>query len=261
MTKFDNLKFQVEEGVVRLTINRPKKLNAINQDTINELREAMQEIYDNKEIKGVIISGEGEKAFISGADIKEISKLNEVYGRKFSENGQEVFALIEDCPKPIIAAINGFALGGGCELAMACHIRVAVEEAKLGQPEVKLGIIPGYGGTQRLPKLIGKGRALELMMTGDQITAEEAFEMGLVNHVVYDHSELIPKAEEILKKILNNAPLAIGMVIGSVNAAETDAGGGYQTEANSFANCCKTEDFKEGISAFIDKRKAEFKGE
>ncbi len=261
MAEFNNISLEVNNGILTITIDRVEKMNALNLDTVEELRTAFQKVYDDKEIKGVIVTGQGEKAFVAGADINEIAALNEVNGRKFSENGQEVFALIENCHKPVIAAVNGYALGGGCELAMACHIRVAVKGAKFGQPEVTLGIIPGYGGTQRLTQLIGKGRALELMMTGDMVSAQKAKKLGLVNHVVDTQSELIEKCEAILEKIITQAPLAVGMVITCVNACYTHDENGYQTEANSFSSCCKSEDFIEGTTAFLEKRKPEFKGE
>ncbi|MDQ3535049.1 MAG: enoyl-CoA hydratase-related protein [Bacteroidota bacterium] len=260
MEEFENLELDNVNGILRLTINRPDKMNALNLKTIQELREAFQMIYDDKTIKGVIITGAGEKAFVAGADIKEIASLNEVNGRKFAENGQEVFFLIESCPKPVIAAIDGYALGGGCELAMACHIRIATVQSRFGQPEVNLGIIPGYGGTQRLTHLVGKGRALEMMMTADAVTAKHAKKMGLVNHVVKNKEELLTKSEEVLSKIISKAPLAISMVINCVNAAFDPEEKGFQTEANSFASCCKSEDFEEGTNAFIQKRPAEFKG-
>ncbi|MDQ3394891.1 MAG: enoyl-CoA hydratase/isomerase family protein, partial [Bacteroidota bacterium] len=219
MEEFENLILDNVNGILWLTINRPEKMNALNIQTVQELREAFQKVYDDKKIKGVILTGAGEKAFVAGADIKEIAALNEMNGRKFAENGQEVFSLIESCPKPVIAAIDGYALGGGCELAMACHIRIATAQSKFGQPEVNLGIIPGYGGTQRLTHLIGKGRAFEMMMTAEAITAKQAKKMGLVNHVVENKNELLVKSEEILIKIISKAPLAISMVINCVNAA------------------------------------------
>lgn len=261
MGNYQNLHLANEEGILTITINRPDKLNALNLTTVEEIREAIQSAYDDDSIKGVIITGSGEKAFVAGADIKEIAELNEMNGRKFSENGQEVFALIENCHKPIVAAVNGFALGGGCELAMACHMRIAAPNAKFGLPEVNLGIIPGYGGTQRLTQLVGKGKAFEMMMTADMIQAMEAKGLGLVNHVVESQEALLPKCNEILAKVAKKAPLAIGMVIACVNAVFTADENGYQTEANSFASCCKTEDFKEGTAAFLEKREAEFKGE
>jgi enoyl-CoA hydratase len=261
METYNNLLLQIDKGILTLTINRPDKLNALNIETVNELREAFQQVYDDPAIKGVIVTGAGEKAFVAGADISEIAALNEVNARKFAENGQEVFALIENCHKPVIAAVNGFALGGGCELAMACHLRIATSKAKFGQPEVNLGVIPGYGGTQRLTQLIGKSKALELMMTGDMLPATEAYRLGLVNYVEESPEQMFARCQEILQKIMQKAPLAIGMVIDCVNAVYRPEEDGYQTEANNFASCCKTEDFKEGTQAFLEKRKAEFRGE
>ncbi len=255
-----NISEDLKDGVLYLTIERPESMNALNTETIEELREIMQRVYDDKSVNGVIITGSGEKAFVAGADIKEIAALNELNARKFAENGQEVFSLIENSEKPVIAAVNGFALGGGCELAMACHIRVASENAKFGQPEVNLGIIPGYGGTQRLTQLIGKGKSMELMMTGDMIGAQEAKSLGLINHVVSDKEALLQLADKIIRKIISKAPLAIGMIVNCVNAYFSDEENGYQTESNSFSHCVSTEDFKEGTSAFIEKRKPSFKG-
>lgn len=261
MADYQNLISEIREGILTLTINRPDKLNALNAATVSEIKTAIEDAYDDKKVQGIIFTGAGHKAFVAGADIKEIAELNEVYGRKFAEQGQEAFFSIENCPKPVIAAINGFALGGGCELAMACHLRVATEHAKFGQPEVNLGIIPGYGGTQRLTQLIGKGKALEMMMTGEMISAKRAEQLGLVNHVVKDEADLLPKCRELLKKIISKAPLAVSMVINCVNAVFHPEEKGYQTEANSFSNCCKSEDFKEGTSAFLEKRAPAFKGE
>jgi len=260
MSLYQNIAVETNDGILTITISRPDSLNALNVATIEELRTAVQDAYDNKEVKGVIITGEGEKAFVAGADIKEIAELNELNGRKFAENGQEVFSLIEQCEKPVIAAVNGFALGGGCELAMACHIRIASENAKFGQPEVNLGIIPGYGGTQRLTQLVGKGKALELLTTGDMISANDAKSIGLVNHVVDSKKELMELSNKIMSKITAKAPLAVGMVINCVNAYYNAEENGYQTEANSFSNCTKTEDFHEGTEAFVEKRKPEFTG-
>lgn len=260
MQSYQYLNVQIEDAICTISINRPDKLNALNVAVIEELRSVFTKIQDHQEIKGVILTGEGEKAFAAGADIAEIAELNDLRARKFAENGQEVFTLIENCPKPVIAAVNGFALGGGCELAMACHFRIASANAKFGQPEVNLGLIPGYGGTQRLTTLIGRGRAMELMMTGDMLTAQEALTLGLVNHVLPDKATLIEKATEILKKIAGKAPLAIAMVVECVNAAHHHLDNGFQHEANSFAGLCKTQDFKEGTSAFVEKRKATFTG-
>ena len=258
----ENLNILTEEknGLLYLTINREDKMNALNFATLEELKEIFEEVVDNRSIKAVILTGSGEKAFVAGADISEIASLNEVNARKFAENGQEIFAMIENCHKPVIAVTNGYTLGGGCELAMACHMRVATANAKFGQPEVNLGIIPGYGGTQRLTQLIGRGKANELMMTGDMIGAEEARAFGLVNHVLPTKAEAMEKAEEIIGKIMNKAPLAIGMIVDCVNAAFLPEDG-YQTEANSFARCVKSGDYKEGTSAFLEKRKPIFKGE
>lgn len=261
MEDFKNILAAEKEGVLYLTINRQDKMNALNYDTLEELREIFDEVIDNKTIKAVILTGAGEKAFIAGADIKEIAELNEVNARKFAEHGQEIFAMIENCHKPVIAVTNGYTLGGGCELAMACHMRIASANAKFGQPEVNLGIIPGYGGTQRLTILVGRGKANELMMTGDMIGAEEARELGLVNHVLPTKEDAMAKAEEIVSKIMSKAPLAIGMVVDCVNAAYLADENGFQTEANSFARCVKSGDYKEGTSAFLEKRKPVFKGE
>lgn len=217
MATYENLLLDLQNGILTITINRADKLNALNIDTIKEIKNAMQQVYDDTAIKGAILTGAGPKAFVAGADITEIAELSEVTARSFAERGQEVFAMIERSTKPVIAAVNGFALGGGCELAMACHIRVAAENARFGQPEVNLGLIPGYGGTQRLTQLVGKGKAMELMMTADMIGAQEALQLGLVNHVV-PQEQLMGKSVEILEKIMGKAPLAIGLVIECVNA-------------------------------------------
>ncbi len=261
MADFKNILTEDKNGVLYLTINREDKLNALNFATLEELKAIFEQVADDRSIKAVILTGSGEKAFVAGADISEIATLNEVNARKFAENGQEVFAMIENCHKPVIAVTNGFTLGGGCELAMACHIRIASANAKFGQPEVNLGIIPGYGGTQRLTHLIGRGKANELMMTGDMIGAEEARQLGLVNHVLPTKAEAMSKAEEIIAKIMSKAPLAIGMIVDCVNAVFLPEENGYQTEANSFARCVKSGDYKEGTSAFLEKRKPVFKGE
>lgn len=261
MAEIKNILSEERDGILYLTVNRETKLNALNFATLEELRLIFEEVVDNKKIKAVIITGSGEKAFIAGADISEIAELNELNARKFAENGQEIFSLIETCPKPVIAVVNGFALGGGCELAMACHMRIAAAHAKFGQPEVNLGIIPGYGGTQRLTFLVGRGKANELMMTGDMVDAMEAKALGLVNHVCNTKEDALKKAEEIIRKIMSKAPLAIGMIVDCVNAVFTTNEDGYQIEANSFARCVKSGDYKEGTSAFLEKRKPVFKGE
>lgn len=261
MTDFQNIIAKVKKGVLYLTINREDKMNALNFATLEELKLIFAEVIDQKEIKAVIITGSGDKSFVAGADISEIADLNEVNARKFAENGQEIFTAIENCHKPVIAVTNGYTLGGGCELAMACHIRIATANAKFGQPEVNLGIIPGYGGTQRLTILVGRGKANELMMTGDMIDAETALKLGLVNHLVDTKAEAIVKAEELIAKIMSKAPIAIGMIIDCVNAVFLPEENGFQTEANSFARCVKSGDYKEGTTAFLEKRKPQFKGE
>jgi enoyl-CoA hydratase len=258
MTVLKNIQLTLADNILTIVINRPEKLNALNMETLKEIGISVQRAYDEFEIKGVIITGAGEKAFVAGADISEIAAVAETDSKKASERGQQIFKLIEDCPKPVIAAVNGFALGGGCELALACHMRVASENAKFGLPEVTLGLIPGYGGTQRTTQLIGKGKAFELILTGDMISAPEALEAGLVNHVVIK-AELIPKATEILKKIAQRAPFAVSQAIKCINVAGKGQEG-YEQEAAAFSLCCKTADFKEGTSAFLEKRKANFIG-
>jgi enoyl-CoA hydratase len=255
--QFENLLWEVKEDILLLTIHRPSKLNALNQSTMHEISTAFDAIYQNDSIKGVILTGSGEKAFVAGADISEFIGMDSSNAKSMAQRGHEVFFKIENCPKPVIAAVNGFALGGGCELAMACHIRLAAENARFGQPEVNLGIIPGYGGTQRLTQLVGKGKALELMMTADIIDAKEALLWGLVNHVL-PLAELIPKALEMLNKIKQKAPIAIAQVIRSANASYAD--NGYDIEADAFAKSAATEDFSEGANAFLEKRKANFQG-
>lgn len=256
---YHNLTLEQNDGILTITINRESKLNALNIETVEEIKTAFQKVYDDNSISAVILTGAGEKAFVAGADISEIAQLTEVNGRSFAENGQDVFQSIENCSKPVIAAVNGFALGGGCELAMACHMRIAAPHAKFGQPEVNLGIIPGYGGTQRLTQLIGKGKAFELLMTGDMIDADEALNLGLVNHVV-ESAQLINKCEEVIGKIRQKSPSAVGKIVDCVNAVFNDGEDGYQTEANAFGRCCGLDDFKEGTAAFLEKRKPNFKG-
>jgi enoyl-CoA hydratase len=255
--EYKNLLLTREGRTQIIRLNRPSKLNALNAETIEELSVAIQAVYDDPEVYGVILTGEGEKAFAAGADIAEIASLTELNARKFAERGQEVFALFENSAKPVIAAVNGWALGGGCELAMACHMRVAVAKAKFGQPEVNLGIIPGYGGTQRLTQLVGKGKAMELILTGDNLPAQEAKDLGLVNHVVDTHEELHAKCLEILEKIYAKGPIAVGLSIDCINAVFS-AEDGFQTEANHFAACTRTADFAEGTTAFLEKRAAVF---
>ncbi|MFT5619193.1 MAG: enoyl-CoA hydratase [Arenicella sp.] len=257
---FENLKTEVENGILTITINRESKMNALNLKTVEEIGEAFSQAQSNQDVRGIILTGAGDKAFVAGADISELNTLNSVEGKKFAQKGQEIFASIEQSAKPVIAAVNGYALGGGCELAMACHIRVASDNAIFGLPEVTLGIIPGYGGTQRMTQLVGKGKAIELMTTADMIPAEYAEKLGLVNHAV-TLDELIPTCEKILGKIFKKAaPLAVGKVIACVNAYYNVAEDGFKAEANAFGDCCQTEDFVEGTTAFVEKRKAVFKG-
>ncbi|HYF70774.1 MAG TPA: enoyl-CoA hydratase-related protein [Ohtaekwangia sp.] len=248
------------DGVLVLKISRPEALNALNTSVLNALMDLIQEAQESPEIKGIIITGEGEKAFVAGADIKELAALDKGQAFELSKKGQRIFSAIQHCSTPVLAAVNGFALGGGCELAMACHMRIATENAKFSQPEVNLGIIPGYGGTQRLTQIVGRGKALELMMTGDMVTAEEAKSLGLVNHVVADQHALMELALQIMRKIVNKAPVAIAQVIKSVNAGYAFEKAGYEAEANAFAECVTTQDFVEGTTAFIEKRKPVFKG-
>jgi enoyl-CoA hydratase len=259
MKEYSTLLTDLGNGILVVTINREDKLNALNKAVISELDEVINEIYDNSEIKGAIITGKGAKAFVAGADIAEFKGLDEAAGKALARRGHEVFNKLEMSPKPIIAAVNGFALGGGCELAMACHLRIASENAKFGQPEVKLGIIPGYGGTQRLTQLIGKGKALELLMTADTIDAMSAEKLGLVNEVVQT-VELIDTCKAWINKITAHAPLAVAKVIQSVYAHFKDGIDGFDTEIELFGKCVATEDFIEGTDAFLNKRRANFKG-
>lgn len=256
---FENILTHSEEGIFTITINRPKQLNALTKNTIKEVGEAVKLANDDEEIKGIIITGSGEKAFIAGADIKEFANFNIEQGRELSAHGHAVFNSIENSPKPVIAAVNGFALGGGCELAMACHIRIASENAKFGQPEVSLGLTPGYGGTQRMPQLIGKCKAFELLMTGDIIDAKEAERLGLINYVV-EQAELMEHTKKLLKKINSKSPFAISKVISCINDNYNNSKNGFDTEINEFGNCFGSEDFKEGTTAFLEKRKPNFTG-
>lgn len=257
---YQTLLTELVDGTYIITINRPDKLNALNKDVIEDLGKALDEVYNNADIKSAIITGAGEKAFVAGADISEFTSLDGKGGAALAQKGQDlVFSKAENCPKPVVAAVNGFSLGGGCELAMACHFRVAAENAKFGQPEVNLGLIPGYGGTQRMTQLIGKGKTMELMMTGDMVGAAEAKALGLVNHVV-PQEELMAKTKEILQKIQSKAPIAIAKVISCVNDAAVSAKDGYANEIARFGECFDTEDKREGTAAFLEKRKAAFSG-
>lgn len=256
---YQNLLVEQRGKVLVITLNRPDKMNALSQPLLADLRLAVDAAIADASVAGVILTGAGEKAFVAGADISEFRGLDALAGRNLAANGQAIFNTIERSPKPFVAAVNGFALGGGCELAMACHLRIASPNAKFGQPEVNLGLIPGYGGTQRLIELIGKGKALELLMTADLVGADEALSLGLVNHVV-ELPELLSKCESILNKIASKAPVAIAKVIASVNAFYTDGVDGLEYEMDRFGECCATHDFVEGASAFLEKRKADFKG-
>ena len=255
---YQTLLTTLENRIFTITINRPDKLNALNQQVMDDLNDAIDEAYSNDEIRSVIITGAGGKAFVAGADISEFMGEG-VEGMALAKKGQDIFFKIENAPKAIIAAVNGFALGGGCELAMSCHFRVAAENAKFGQPEVNLGLIPGYGGTQRLAQLIGRGRALELIMTANLVDAQTALNYGLVNYVV-PADQLINKCRSILDTINAKAPLAIAKSIAAVNALYTPGKNGYDAEAIAFGDCFTTEDMKEGTAAFLEKRKPLFHG-
>jgi enoyl-CoA hydratase/carnithine racemase len=257
---YETLLCDCRNGIAYVTINRPEKLNALNRKVMEELLDCFQALQKNDDVRVVILTGSGEKAFVAGADINELAKQTPAEGKETSRFGQQVLDLIENLGKPVIAAINGFALGGGCELAMACTLRVAVETARLGQPEVKLGLIPGYAGSQRLPRLVGKCRALELILTGEPVTAAEAHRMGLVNQVV-PAAELLPAAEKLARKIIANAPLAVKFAMEAVNhGLEISAAEGQFLEATLFGLCCTTDDMKEGTSAFLEKRPPKFTG-
>ena len=257
---FENITYEKKGPIAYVTVNRPKVLNALNMATMEELRRAFTAVKDDIEVRVVILTGAGEKAFVAGADIGELAKHNAISAKEYTHKGQSVLDLIENLGKPVIACINGFALGGGCELAMACTMRLAAENAKLGQPEVKLGIIPGYGGTQRLPRLIGKGLAMQQLLTGEMITAQEAQRIGLVNEVV-PQGDLIARAEAIAQKIIANAPLAIQYAMEAVHKGmEMTLQEGLYLEAALFGVCCATEDKTEGTNAFLEKRLAAFKG-
>lgn len=257
---YNTILVELKEKLALVTINRPNKLNALNSETIQELHEAFKKLEKDKSIQVIVITGMGEKAFVAGADIAEFAHYSAKEGKKLAKKGQELlFDFIENLRTPVVAAINGFALGGGLELAMACHFRIASDNAKMGLPEVSLGVIPGYGGTQRLPQLVGKGRAMELIMTAGMIDAERALAYGLVNYVV-TLEELMPLCEKIAGKIANNSPVAIGHAIKAVNAGFKNTSNGYASEIEAFGTCFGTADFKEGTTAFLEKRKADFPG-
>jgi enoyl-CoA hydratase len=257
---YQNLITEFSSGITTITINRPKKLNALNRETIEELHTALSIAEEEAETKVIVITGSGEKAFVAGADISEFADFDVLQGAELAAKGQEIlFDFVQNLTTPVIAAVNGFALGGGLELAMACHFRVASNNAKMGLPEVSLGVIPGYGGTQRLPQLIGKGRAMEMIMTAGMIDANQALQYGLVNHVKVQE-ELLEACYEIAHKIMKNSSVAIGKAISAVNANYTSGVNGYRVEIKGFGDCFGTDDFKEGTTAFLEKRKARFPG-
>jgi enoyl-CoA hydratase len=247
----------VDNHVLTLTINRPDKLNALNAEVLSEIDDVFKTVYNDTNIKGVIITGAGPKAFVAGADISAFSSLDKKQGEELARSGQEIFFNIENCPKPVVAAVNGFALGGGCELAMSCHFRIASANARFGQPEVNLGLIPGYGGTQRLTQLVGKGRALQWMMTGEMIDAEKALQAGLVN-AVFPAEELIVRAGEILTTIFSKSPQAVAKVIAAVNNVFDKTKDGFEEEVKLFGECFGSAEMKEGVAAFLEKRKPVF---
>jgi enoyl-CoA hydratase len=256
---YQNILFEIKNHTAFVTINRPDKLNALNGQTIDELENVFHSIKNNTEVFVVVVTGSGEKAFVAGADIAELNKLDVISAKEFSEKGNRVFRAIETLDKPVIAAVNGFALGGGCELALSCHIRTASENAKFGQPEVNLGIIPGYGGTQRLARIVNSARALEMILTGDMVSADEALRIGLVNKI-YPQTELLDKTIEMANKIVSKGQLAIRFALKAVKAVDNiSLAEGLNYEASLFALVCGTEDFKEGTSAFLEKRKPDFK--
>ncbi|QNM85393.1 enoyl-CoA hydratase/isomerase family protein [Polaribacter pectinis] len=255
---FENILVEKQNGLARVIINRPKKLNALNKATIEELHEVFESLEDDEDVRVIILTGSGEKAFVAGADISEFAHFSIEEGATLARAGQEMlFDYVENLATPVIAAVNGFALGGGLELAMSCHFRIASDNAKMGLPEVSLGVIPGYGGTQRLPQLVGKGKAMELIMTAGMISAQEAKECGLVNHVV-SQEELLPLAEKIAGRIMRNSSVAISAAIRAVNANFEDGVNGFDIEIDEFGECFGTEDFKEGTTAFLEKRKPNF---
>ncbi|WP_430410738.1 enoyl-CoA hydratase/isomerase family protein [Kordia sp.] len=257
---YENILVQQDNGIATITINRPKKLNALNRDTIQELHDAFEALDTDSDAKVIVLTGSGEKAFVAGADISEFAHFSVDEGGKLAAKGQELlFNFVENLGTPVIAAVNGFALGGGLELAMASHFRIASDNAKMGLPEVSLGVIPGYGGTQRLPQLVGKGKAMEMVMTAGMIGAVEAHQCGLVNHVT-TQEELLPLAYKLASKIMRNSLVAISGAIKAINANYEDGVNGYETEITAFGNCFGTEDFKEGTTAFLEKRKAAFPG-
>jgi enoyl-CoA hydratase len=260
MPEYTNLQYEVQDGIATISINRPDKLNALNEQTVQELADAVRETARDEEVRGIILTGVGQKAFVAGADIAELAKMGPVDGVQISRLGQQVLREIELSRKPVIAAVNGFALGGGCELALACHLRIASENAKFGLPEVKLGIIPGYGGTLRLPRIVGKGRALELILSAEMIDAQEAHRIGLANRVV-PQDQLMDETRKLMQTILRNGPVALALAIEcTTRGMEMALDDGLALESNLFGLLAATDDMREGMSAFLEKRRAEFKG-
>lgn len=257
---FNNLLWEISDNILTITINRADKLNALNGETIVEIKKAFEEARKTENLKGIILTGAGEKAFVAGADISEFQGLDVEQAKTLAQRGHDIFFLIEHTAVPVIAVVNGFALGGGCELSMACHLRIATSNAKFGQPEVNLGIIAGYGGTQRLIQYIGKAKALELHLTADMIDAPTALNLGLVNYVESDKAAAVEKAKSIINKIATKGPVAVAKVIECTNAYYKDGVDGFEYEVNAFASLFHTEDVKEGVTAFLEKRKPEFKG-
>ncbi len=255
----ETLRYELDDGLAVITINRPDKLNALNTLVLHELSQAFQEARADGGVGGVVLTGAGTKSFVAGADIQQFPDLDALEGHRFALRGQAVFSRIEEMPKPVVAAVNGYALGGGCELALACHLRLASENASFGQPEVGLGIVPGYGGTQRLPRLVGRGLATELILTGERISAQRAYEIGLVNRVV-PQDDLLPAAKEMVATIAAKAPLAVSMALEALRASDLPLHEGLRHEAALFGQTCATDDFKEGVAAFLERRHAAFKG-
>jgi enoyl-CoA hydratase len=260
MSDYQNLLLEVEDGIATLTVNRPDKLNALNRATIEELGDAVRRTREDDSVRGIIVTGAGSRAFVAGADIAELAAMGPVDGVEVSRLGQRVFRELELSRKPVVAAVNGFALGGGCELALACHLRIAASNARFGLPEVKLGIIPGYGGTLRLPRIVGRGRALEMILTAEMVGAEEAYRIGLANRVV-EPDVLLPATRELMRGILANGPVALGLAIEcATRGTEMSVDDGLAMESHLFGLLAATDDMREGMKAFLEKRPAEFHG-
>lgn len=249
-----------DDGIAVVTVNRPDKLNALSRETLDEIEYCFRESARDPAVKAVLLTGAGDKSFVAGADITEFKSLGTVDGHRFALRGQAIFNLIEGLEKPVVAAVNGYALGGGCELALACHLRTASENASFGQPEVNLGIIPGYGGTQRLPRIVGRGIAAELILTGERISAQRAYDIGLVNRI-YPSGTLVEGTKELMRKIISKAPLALAMALDALRSSDLPLYEGLRYEASLFGQCCGTDDFSEGVDAFLGRREPKFKGQ